>query len=98
MHAHTGLILRTHVGFQKYKKMQVFCINSEVWNESHIVWEPFQTLIFTICITRTDIGSGWVGFIVTQTEKLGLTALNSTQTEKSGLTALNSTQTEKLGL
>ena len=30
--------------------MQVFCINAKVWNESHIVWESFQTSIFLIQI------------------------------------------------
>ena len=28
----------------KAYERQVFCINVEVWNESHIIWEPFQTL------------------------------------------------------
>ena len=28
-------------------EMQVFYIIVEVWNESHIVWEPFQTPIFS---------------------------------------------------
>ena len=29
-------------------EMQVFCINVEVWNKSHIIWEPFQTPIFSL--------------------------------------------------
>ena len=32
---------------ESYKR-QVFCIKAEVWNESHIVWEPFQTPIFQL--------------------------------------------------
>ena len=27
---------------------QVFYINVKVWNDSHIVWEPFQTSIFSL--------------------------------------------------
>ena len=29
-------------------KMQIFCINAEVWNYSQIVWKSFQTPIFSI--------------------------------------------------
>ena len=32
---------------ETYEK-QVFCIKAKVWNESHIVWEPFQTPIFQL--------------------------------------------------
>ena len=28
--------------------MQVFCIKAKVWNESLIVWEPFQIPIFQL--------------------------------------------------
>ena len=37
MHVYTGTDLRTQLRFQKPIKMQVFCLNVEVWNESHIV-------------------------------------------------------------
>jgi len=30
-------------------KDKFFYIKTEVWNESHIIWEPFQTPIFN-CI------------------------------------------------
>ena len=29
-------------------KGRFFCINIEVWNESHIIWELFQTPIFSL--------------------------------------------------
>ena len=29
-------------------KDKFLCINVEVWNEFHIVWEPFQTPIFSL--------------------------------------------------
>ena len=29
-------------------KGKFFCINVEVWNKSYIVWEPFQTPIFSL--------------------------------------------------
>ena len=29
-------------------KGRFFYINIEVWNESHIIWEPFQTPIFSL--------------------------------------------------
>jgi len=29
-------------------KGKFFALKTEVWNESHIVWEPFQTLIFQL--------------------------------------------------
>ena len=32
----------------KTMKDKFFCINVEVWNESYIVWEPFQTPIFSL--------------------------------------------------
>ena len=38
---HTTRVLKTY-------KRQVFYINVEVWNKSHIVWEPFQTPIFSL--------------------------------------------------
>ena len=41
MHVHIVRVLETY-------ERQIFCINVEVWNEFHIVWEPFQTLIFSL--------------------------------------------------
>ena len=29
-------------------KDKIFCIQAKVWNESHIIWEPFQTFIFQL--------------------------------------------------
>ena len=45
-HAYAGTFLHTQLGFQKYGKCKFFAIIAEVWNESHIVWEPFQTPFF----------------------------------------------------
>ena len=39
--AHTARVPET-------MKDKFFYINIEVWNESHIIWEPFQTLIFQL--------------------------------------------------
>ena len=36
------------LGFQKYKKCKFSAMMAEVWNESHIVWEPFQTAFFPL--------------------------------------------------
>ena len=33
--------LRTQVGFQKPMKGKFYALKIDVWNESHIVWEPF---------------------------------------------------------
>ena len=38
-------------------KGRFFCINIEVWNESHIIWEPFQTPIFSLYKAIHDIFS-----------------------------------------
>ena len=35
-----------HVRVSKHKKCKFFAIMAEVWNESHIVLEPFQTPFF----------------------------------------------------
>ena len=43
-HAYASTFLRMQLGFQKHKKCKFSAIMAEVWNESHIVWEPFQTL------------------------------------------------------
>ena len=45
-HARAGMCQRTLLGFQKYKKGKFSIIMAEIWNESHIVWEPFQTPFF----------------------------------------------------
>ena len=45
-HAYAGIFLRTQLGFQKYGKDKFFAIMTEVWNESHIVWEPSKPLFF----------------------------------------------------
>ena len=42
-HAYVSTFLRTQLGFQKHKKRKFFAIFAEVWKESHIIWEPFQT-------------------------------------------------------
>ena len=42
-HAYAGTVLRTQLGSQKHKKGKFSAIMAKVWNESHIVWEPFQT-------------------------------------------------------
>ena len=47
-HAYIGTFLRTQLGFQKYEKWVFSAIMAEVWNESHIVWEPFQTPFFPL--------------------------------------------------
>ena len=45
-HAYAGTFLRTQLGFHKHKKDKFSTIMAEVWNESHIIWEPFQTPFF----------------------------------------------------
>ena len=45
-HAYAGMLLRTQLGFEKHKKCKFSAIMAEVWNESHIIWEPFQTSFF----------------------------------------------------
>ena len=46
MHAYTYMSMRTHARVPKTMKGKFFYIKSEILNESHIVWEPFQTPIF----------------------------------------------------
>ena len=48
MHTYTSMDLRTQLGFQKIMKGKFFALKTEVWNESHIIWEPFQTPIFQL--------------------------------------------------
>ena len=43
-----ALSLRMQPGFQKYKKGKFCAIMAEVWNESHIIWELFQTSFFQL--------------------------------------------------
>ena len=45
-YVNTGIFLCMQLGFQKYKKDKFFTIMAEVWNESHIVYEPLQTHFF----------------------------------------------------
>ena len=46
-HAYASTLLRMQLGFQR-QKGKFFVIMAEVWNESHIVWEPFQTPFFPL--------------------------------------------------
>ena len=45
-HAYAGTFLGTKLGFQRHKKGKFSAIIAKVWNESHIIWEPFQTHFF----------------------------------------------------
>ena len=45
---YAGTSLCTQLGFHKYEKCKFSSIMAEIWNESHIVWEPFQTPIFEL--------------------------------------------------
>ena len=47
-HAYAGIFLRTQLRLEKYKKNKFSIIMTEVWNESHIVWGPFQTPFFPL--------------------------------------------------
>ena len=57
---HTHVCVRRHElaytarVLESYER-QVFCIKAEVWNESHIIWEPFQTPIFQLYKTLHGI-------------------------------------------
>ena len=46
-HAYAGTLLCKQLGFQRHKKDKFSTIMAEVWNESHIAWEPFQTPLFS---------------------------------------------------
>ena len=48
-HAYVGTFLGTKLGFQRHKKGKFSTIIAKVWNESHIIWEPFQTPFFSLC-------------------------------------------------
>ena len=45
---YVGISLHTQLGFQRYKKNKFSALNIEIWNESHIISEPFQTFIFQL--------------------------------------------------
>ena len=47
-HAYTSTLLCTQLGFQRHKKDKFSAIMAEVWNESHIIWELFQTPFFPL--------------------------------------------------
>ena len=47
-HVYASTFLHTQLGFQKHGKDKFFTIMAELWNESHIIWEPFQTLFFPL--------------------------------------------------
>ena len=40
-HVYASTLLRTQLGFQKYKKGKFSIIMVEIWNESHIFLKPF---------------------------------------------------------
>ena len=46
--AFAGISLHSQLGFQRHKKNKLFALKTEVWNEFHIIWEPFQTPIFQL--------------------------------------------------
>ena len=60
LHTHTHICIRkfdvyVHIHELVYPvkvpetmKDKFFCINAEVWNEFHIIWESLQTPIFSI--------------------------------------------------
>ena len=47
-HAYAGIFLCMQLRLEKYKKNKFSAIMAEVWNESHIVWGPFQTPFFPL--------------------------------------------------
>ena len=46
-HAYAGTFLHTQLGFQKYGKGKFIAIMAEVFNESHTIWDSFQTPFFS---------------------------------------------------
>ena len=46
--AHIGTLLRMQLGFKKHKKGKFSAIMAKIWNESHIIWELFQTPFFPL--------------------------------------------------
>jgi len=55
MHAYASTDLRTQLRFQKPMKDKLSTLNTEVWNEFYIIWEPFQTPIFQLYKALYDI-------------------------------------------
>ena len=47
MHVYTYTDMCTHVKVPETKKDKFLCIKDGFWNESHIVWESFQTFILS---------------------------------------------------
>ena len=47
-HAYVGPLLCMQLEFQKHKKCKLSAIMVEVWNESNIIWEQFQTSFFPL--------------------------------------------------
>ena len=54
-HAYASTLLHTQLGFQRYKKGKFSAIMVEVWNESYIIWESFQTPFFPLYKTLHGI-------------------------------------------
>ena len=52
-HAYTGTLLRTQLWFQRHRKCKFSAIMAEVWNESHIIYDLFQTPFFPTIISLT---------------------------------------------
>ena len=48
MHTYVGTDLCSQLEFQKPMKDKFSALKIEIWNESYIVWEPFQTFIFQL--------------------------------------------------
>ena len=46
--AYAGISLCTQLEFQRHKKGKFSALTTEVWNESHIIWESFQSPIFQL--------------------------------------------------
>ena len=46
MHAYAYMGMHARARVSETMKEMFFCIKVWFWNELHIVWEPFQTLIF----------------------------------------------------
>ena len=47
-YAYTYMGMHTHVRVQETMKEKFSTLKFVFWNESHIVWEPFQTSIFEL--------------------------------------------------
>ena len=51
--------LRTQQGFHKPMKGKFSTLKTKVWNEFHIVWEPFETPIFELYKALHGIFQGY---------------------------------------